>query len=199
MTQNNNIRIAVTGGIGSGKTTIAKILAEHGEKVYSCDKIYTDLLAENSGMTQKIISEFGEKILSNGSVDRKKVSALVFSDNKLLKKLNGITHSEILNTVKELTANVRLSFVEVPLLFESGWEQYFNGVIVVLRNLNDRIAAVTLRSGLKREEVEKRIKSQFDYDNCRFTEYYVIHNNGNLTDLEKKTLKILQKIKSDYF
>lgn len=198
MMQNRSIKIAITGGIGSGKSTVAEILAAQGEKVFSCDKIYAGLLSENKKMTQKIISEFGEKILNGRSIDKKVLSELVFSDNTLLEKLNNITHPEILNSVNELTNKEHLCFVEVPLFFESKWEQYFNSAIVVLRDINERIAALTMRNNLKQEEAENRIKTQLNYDNCDFAEYYVIHNNGNLTDLKQKTLKILKKIKFDY-
>lgn len=198
MMQSKSIKIAITGGIGSGKSTVAEILAAQGEKVFSCDKIYARLLSENKKMTQKIISEFGEKILNGGSIDKRALSERVFSDNTLLEKLNNITHPEILNSVNELTNKEHLCFVEVPLFFESSWEQYFNGAIVVLRDINERIAAVTMRNNVKQEEAENRIKTQLNYDNCDFAEYYVIHNNKNLVDLKQKTLKILKKIKIDY-
>ena len=74
----------------------------------------------------------------------------------------------------------------MPLLFEGGYEEYFDGVVVVLRDKNDRIKSVLKRDNLSENEVIKRLNSQIDYDNHDFAKYYVIHNNSNLSDLREK-------------
>ena len=198
MKQSNNVKIAITGGIGSGKSSVSDIVANCGYKVLSCDKIYSELLSQgvfNSALTDA----FGNILLKDGSLDRKKLSAIVFSDSSALKKLNEITHPCIIQTALGAMNKIGLNFCEVPLLFENGFERFFDVVIVILRGANERITAITKRDGINEEEAKKRIKQQFDYDNSGFAQYYVLHNYGDLADLKSKTLEILEKIEKKYF
>lgn len=196
MTQ-SNCKFAITGGIGSGKSTVAEIIRRQGYVVFSCDAIYNELLC-NHEFLNKIILEFGDVIDENGTLDRSKLSEKVFNDEETLEKLNSITHPAIMKEVFNRSKDYKISFTEVPLLFESGLEENFDGVIVVLRNSEERITAVSARDKIDRESVILRIKSQFNYDNGDFAKYYVIHNNGNLINLVHKTSEILEKIEAKY-
>lgn len=91
-----------------------------------------------------------------------------------------------------------IAFAEVPLLFENGFEKLFDGVIVVLRNEEDRISAICKRDKISVEKAKLRLKAQFNYNNYGFAEYYVIHNDGNFEDLERDTLNVIGKIKAKY-
>lgn len=194
MTQNSQ-KIAITGGIGSGKSTVCNIIKELGYPVYSCDKIYKELLAVPE-FINRIADEFGQTAVVGGRLNREALSAIVFGDGEKLKKLNSITHPAIMDMALKKMDSHALSFVEVPLLFENGFQNLFSGVIVVLRGREQRIAAVTSRDNLLQKDVELRIKNQLDYDNFDFSEYYVIHNCGNLSDLRLKITDILKKIES---
>ncbi len=192
MTQ-NNIKVAVTGGIGSGKSTVAEIIARQGYKVVSCDKIYSGLLSEgifNAAYT----AEFGAVLDENGKVDRKKLAAAVFGDEGKLRRLNEITHTKIIEKALEETTGERIAFCEVPLLFEGGYENLFDSVIVVLRDRQQRVNSVMSRDNISRLEVEKRLKYQVNYDNLDFEKYYVIHNDGDFDNLRGKTFEIIDKI-----
>lgn len=192
MTQ-NNIKIAITGGIGSGKSTVCNIIKKHGYPVFSCDKIYSELLA-SAEFINTINKEFGGVLNSNGSLNREALSKLVFNNVVARKKLNSITHPAIMSAAFKKMDGSNIAFLEVPLLFENGFEALFNGVIVVLRKKEDRVNSVIARDNLGREQVLLRINSQIDYDNFDFTKYYVIHNSESLADLERNTQKILAKI-----
>lgn len=194
MTQ-SNIKIAVTGGIGSGKSAVCEIIKNQGYPVFSCDSIYTELLT-SAEFLKKIDNEFCGVLNCDGSLNRQALSEAVFNNEASLKKLNSITHPEIMSAAFKKMEGMRLAFLEVPLLFENGLENYFDGVIVVLRDKEDRICSVMERDKTDREHVLLRINKQFDYDNFDFAKYYVIYNYGNLTDLELKTVLILQKINS---
>lgn len=194
MTQ-NNVKIAVTGGIGSGKSAVCEFIKKHGYLVYSCDEIYSELLT-SAEFLKKIDKEFDGVLNADGSLNRSTLSNAVFNDDAALKKLNSITHPEIMSVALKKMEGSRLSFLEVPLLFENGFEALFDGVIVVLRNIEDRINSVMSRDKSDREHVQKRVNKQLDYDKFDFTKYYVIHNCENLANLEQKTVKILQKINS---
>lgn len=191
----NNIRVAITGGIGSGKTTVAKIINEQGYKVISCDEVYEELLCDRA-FTDKLLNCFGTEIFYKGKVDKKKLAEIVFSDNDKLVKLNGLTHPAIMAEVMKRTENTALSFCEVPLLFENGFEKFFDEIIVVMRNERERVKSVVKRDSISEKDVYKRINAQLDYKNGNFTEYYVIHNTLGFTDLQKKTIKILENLKN---
>lgn len=186
--------IAVTGGIGSGKSTVVGLLNQRGYAVLSCDEIYTELLKDGKFLSG-LKALFGDDIVKDGRLDRKKLSALVFSDEAALKKLDGYTHPEI---YKELLNRARRAegtcFCEVPLLFEDGAQALFDGVIVVLRDRDKRLEGVKLRDGCSESQADSRIKSQFNYDNFNFEQYYVIHNNGDLQQLNKNIGEVLKKL-----
>ena len=132
----NNVKIAITGGIGSGKSTVLEIIRGEGFPVYSCDEIYSQLL-NGAGLTAEIGKAFNDVVDENGKLDRKKLGALVFSNAAELEKLNNITHPKIFKAVFEKMQDKEISFCEVPLLFESGYEKYFDNVIVVMRDENE--------------------------------------------------------------
>lgn len=197
MKRNRNL-IAVTGGIGSGKSTVCDIIKAQGFTVYSCDKVYAELL-DGANLTAKIVEEFGEKILTDGKIDRRKLSDCVFNDSVKLEKLNSITHTEIFNEIfSRAEKEEGIVFVEVPLLFEGNYQSLFDGVVVVLRKVEDRILSVVARDGLSYSDVEKRIKKQYNYDFCDYAKYYVIHNDGNIDDFEQSIRQILLKITNEF-
>lgn len=194
MTQ-NNVKIAVTGGIGSGKSTVCRIIKELNYPVYSCDEIYSELLT-SPAFVKRLGDEFGSDIIKNGAIQKDLLSQIVFNQGEKLKKLNSLTHPIIIEeALKKMEAH-KLSFLEVPLLFENGFESLFNGVIVVLRELESRITSVIKRDNSEREKILLRIKSQFNYEKFDFSEYYVIHNNGDFNNLTTKTMEIIEKIKN---
>lgn len=190
----SNIKIAVTGGIGSGKTTVCNLIKKIGYPVFSCDEVYAELI--NSGkLTERLVGEFGEENLTEGKIDRRKLSACVFGDEEKLQKLNEITHPKIFEEMfSQAEAFSGLVFFEVPLLFEGGYQNLFDEVIVVLRRVEDRILSVKLRDNLSDEEVRKRIDNQFNYDIDNFAQYYVIHNQGKINDMAGIIHDILLKI-----
>lgn len=194
MTQSKRI-YAITGGIGSGKSLAAQIIAQHGYAVFSCDEIYADL-TKGGKMVEELENTFKDVTLADGSLDRKALSKNVFNDASALEKLNKITHPAIMKRLFALAENASgdVVFCEVPLLFESRLEKFFSGVIVVLRDREERINAVIKRSNLSRGEVLARMKNQFDYDNNNLSGYYVLHNDGDIASLKEKIIKILKNI-----
>ena len=193
----NNVKIAITGGICSGKSTVSKIIEEQGYKVISCDKIYCELL-EDTKFLDQLENEFGNVKNADGKLNRSKLSEIVFADSEKLEKLNSITHPKIMQTVMEQMSGSGLFFCEVPLLFEGGYEGQFDRIIVVLRDEGERIKELMARNKIDNDQAQLRINSQFDYQKASFTEYYVIHNSSNLADLCEKTLKVLTQIIKEY-
>ena len=195
MKQNNYVKIAITGGIGSGKSTVANIIREQGFPVFSCDEIYSDLLKEEA-FQKKLAKNFNDVILPDGKLNRKKLADIVFNDKRALAKLNAITHPAIMDEYFKRAEGLTLCFCEVPLLFENGFEMLFDNVLVVLRDKNERMDFICRRDGIDEKEAQKRINSQTDYDNYNFAKYYVIHNDTDLNELKQKTLNFLAEIKN---
>lgn len=183
--------VAVTGGIGCGKSAVINIIKELGFTVLSADEEYA-LLLNDPSFVRKIHNIAG--IESGDTLDRKAVSFAVFNDSVKLKALNEFTHAKIYEKLFEKSKGMGLVFHEVPLLFESGKQDDYYKVIVVKRNLEDRINSVVLRSGLTREEVEKRIKNQFNYENLDENKHTVIYNDKDLQSLAVKVKAVVNEI-----
>ena len=156
------VKVAVTGGIGSGKSFVLKIIESLGYPMVSCDKIYAELLNEER-FVLKVCDEMGvEPLCDNGKLllNRSAISEKVFNDKNLLNKLNQLTHGAILDRAFSLYDS-GLIFYEVPLLFEGGYQNKFDYVFVVLRGKEERISSAMLRDGALRNEIERKMNNQF--------------------------------------
>lgn len=203
MTQNsiikNKLRIAVTGGIGSGKSTVTNIIEEDGYYTVGFDDVYHELLGDEK-FVLGICEVVGVKpVYLDGKavLDRPAVSEKVFNNSVLLDKLNAYTHEKITNAAfkKGDESGRRIVFYEVPLLFESGLENLFDKVIVVMRDRTERIASAALRDGRSFEETALRAEKQFDYENNDLSLHIVILNDGDIESLKRKVRKVLGEIR----
>ncbi|MCD8307886.1 MAG: dephospho-CoA kinase [Clostridia bacterium] len=185
------MKVAVTGGIGSGKTELCKWIEKEGNSVFSCDQIYTELLDSNEEFRSRILDAFPAAKDAEGRLDRKVLSAIVFEDRRRREQLNGITHPLIIKELLKQMDCCMTSFAEVPLLFEGGYEKLFDKVVIVMRDEDDRIDAIMERSGLTYEEAKSRMKAQANYDKLPISKYFVVYNNGTLDDLHDKALYII--------
>lgn len=154
--------VAITGGIGSGKSLASKFVQDLGYPVFSCDALYKEVIVSSEYILK--VQTFFPEAVRNGSIDRKKLSDIVFNDTEKLQQLNNISHPLIMNLLlrRMNTENGRIIFAEVPLLFEGNFEKLFHKVIYIYRNENARIKAVMARDGCTLDEVKKRINSQFN-------------------------------------
>lgn len=190
----SKIKVAVTGGIGSGKSTVCNILKSLGYAVYSCDEVYKQVL-QDSLVLEELAKEFGNCVINkDGSLNRPALSAIVFNDAEKLEKLKKLTHSKIFEKMFEKSSkDSGVVFYEVPLLFEGGYQNLFDEVLVVLRDREQRIKSIIERDNLQEKEAINRLSKQIDYDKCDFAQYYVIHNNGNLSNLRDVINQYLSK------
>ena len=156
-----NKKFAVTGGIGSGKSTVLAVIKESGYPVFSCDEIYSELLKEQDFLA--VIARDFPQCVNKSGLDRGALAAIAFSgDKSIYDRLNSVTHPHIINRLMERMNAYSVSFAEVPLLYEGGFDRLFDGVIAVCRNKEERIRAVSDRSNLSREEIERRISKQIE-------------------------------------
>ncbi|MBR1983430.1 MAG: dephospho-CoA kinase [Clostridia bacterium] len=193
--------IAVTGGIGSGKSKVMEIIESLGFPTISCDEV-TNKLYKKQSVLRKI-----KKIIPSGikgnlflKPDKKRIADVIFNDkNKYAEFTEFLTILTLEKTLKLASKLKGLVFIEVPLLFEFNAESYFDKIIVVTRELNTRIESVKTRSNLSEEQIKERIKSQYDYENNDLTNYIVINNDGMVDDLKTKVIEILEQLKTDLY
>ena len=187
--------IAITGGIGSGKSTALKIIADLGYKTFSSDQIVAELYS-SVNVRKQLKPLFPDAVSGNDYIlDKRKISSIVFSDKQKLIELTELITPMVLAEIFRRTAKLAETvFVEVPLLFECGFEDMFDGVFVITRPLNERIKSVITRSNLTEQEVINRINSQFDYENSDLTNNIVIENLGSYDDLKTKLIKEIERI-----
>lgn len=155
------MRIAITGGIGSGKTYVANYIRSKGYIVIDTDIIARELMEKGNSNYLNIIEKFGSDILkSDGDIDRAKLRNIVFHDEKKRKHLNSITHPNIMEKALDESDGASIYFVEVPLLFEENLESFFDQAWVVDCSEETQINRVLKRSNLSQEEVLDIIRCQ---------------------------------------
>lgn len=193
--------IAITGIIGSGKSTVSKILKERGYQVLDCDQGSRECIKKGSQGYQEMLEAFSELILdTEGNIDRKKVAELVFSNVEKRKQLESIQHPLILNWVQEQCAASKetLVFVEVPLLFECGWEGYFNESWVVVADENIVVERLKQARNMSDDEINKRLDTQMKSELKIKKADHVIINNGSLIELNQQMDQLLNGVDKNY-
>ncbi len=185
---------AVTGGIGSGKSTVCEIIEKLGYTVFSADKVYKELLKCPS-FVQKIYTALEIDSKDYANFNTKLVSEKVFNNKELLSTLNSITHPEVMKVLLEKSKMVNgVCFNEVPLLFESGYQDLYDGVIIVKRDINLRKQDVIKRDNITEEDFYKRVNNQFNYESLSNITYTVITNDKSYEDLTLKVRAVLGEI-----
>jgi dephospho-CoA kinase len=183
-------RVGLTGGIGSGKTAVSNHFAELGVPVIDTDLIAREIVEPGQPALNLITAEFGSDILtSNGSLDRDKLRNKVFSDPRMRKKLESITHPTIRERMYVLVNEVTAPYciIVVPLLFESNFREFMNRILVVVAPRAKRLEWIQKRSGLTSDEIGAIIDSQAsDTDRLKMADD-VLENNADLETLRQST------------
>ena len=195
-----NLLVAITGGIGSGKTTLSNLIKAKGYKVFSCDEICAEIYKKR-GFLKRLKKIFPNAVEGRVflSANKKVIREQTFNNEENLKKLNALLHPIIM---KKLMASLGkqkgIVFGEVPLLFEGGFEDLFDEVIVVIRKKTDKIESVKNRSGLTDTEIEEVMNAQIDYDSTDFSKYIVIKNDGDVSILNEKAKAVISSLINKY-
>jgi dephospho-CoA kinase len=188
----------LTGGIGSGKSTVASVIEEYGIPVVSADELSRMVVMPGSKGLEEVVAAFGEGILGeDGHLDRAKLAEIVFSDEERRVELERILHPRIRSRFEEVLdalekAGQRLVIYEVPLLFENNIQEILDGVIVVSARNDLRIARVGDRDGLSADETRARMAAQMDEATRQSLADYVLTNNGDRMDLRREVELLLQ-------
>ena len=183
--------VGLTGGIGSGKSTVLKQFEDLGINTYSADKVAKKLINSNEDIIESIKSLFGDNIYDNNILDTIKLSKIVFQDSHKLESLNSIIHPAVAKDFKSFIKTNHGDYIvkEVAIIFETNTEDNYDKIILVKAPLEDRIKRVVLRDNITKDDVIRRVNNQIDdstiIDKCD----YIIDNN-NLTELKEKVINI---------
>ena len=196
----NKYLFGITGGSGSGKSTVSDIIRQMGYDVIDCDLVSRAVTEKGTPCLMELKEEFGSDIISEeGTLLRQKLGELVFSNESKLQRLNKITHKYILKEIYRQAGEAKSSMVGIDgaVLFESGIADSLERIIAVLAERKARIERITKRDGIDACVAENRINSQKDdkffVDNCDF----VIYNNGKYQDLVADVKEVVEKLKQE--
>ncbi len=192
--------VAITGCFGCGKTTVLKLFENLGAAVLSADSIVHDLL-KREDVRDSIVEMFGYDILVGGEIDRKKLSARVFSDETNRKKIEKLLHCLVFETIEQtykkaakLAGNTEtIMVVEIPLLFETGFDIGVDAVVVV-RAEADVVRERLRRKGFSDEEIRTRTAAQLPVDEKASRADYLIENSGSLGDTERQVRAVWEDL-----
>ncbi|WP_302568311.1 dephospho-CoA kinase [Culturomica massiliensis] len=190
------IKIGLTGGIGSGKTTVAHILEQEGYPVYISDRQASELINKNREIRSALTGLFGTSLYSDdNNLDKKKLAEIIFNDKTALQKVNAIVHPVVLEDFRQwsLLQSGNLVFFESAILFEAGLEKNFDRIISVYASRQTRIQRVVDRDKVCPEQVIKRIENQMADDiKCQKSDFTIYTDRG--LDLNQQIKDIIEQL-----
>lgn len=187
------MKIAVIGGIGSGKSSVLNIIADLGERVCDCDAVYKEITLSKEYIS-KIDKEFGA--VKDGAIDKKLLGEIVFNDKTKLKKLNELAHPMVFERLQRINDSGKGNlYIEVS-AFDKDMAKKFDKIICVAGEKDLRIQRVVDRSGYTKEHIDKIIKEQMPQEEMQKLADYVILNDGDMDNLRNKVKTIVDAVNS---
>ena len=192
--------IGITGGIGTGKSSVSNILSELGYEVLNADEVAKSFLASGSEAFADIKQNFGADILDlNGEIDKSKLAQVVFQNKANLKKLEEIIHPLVQARVAKQRQEFenlghKVAFYDVPLLFEKGLQDQFDHIVVVIASEEQQIQRVMMRAGMSAEQVKHRISNQLPLIEKQRKADFIIDNSTELDSLPLQVERVLAKM-----
>jgi len=194
--------IGLTGGIASGKTTVAKIMKRLGAAIVDADALSREVVEPGRDAWKAIVDTFGAEVLRpDQTLDRQKLRAVIFNNSTARKKLESIIHPRVRALAEErinqqAAAGYELVVYEVPLLFEGNLHAWLRPVVLVACDADVQRQRLQQRDRLTPEEAQKHIDAQMSLEEKRRLADYVIENDGDLESLERQVEAVLKRIKT---
>ena len=187
------LRVALTGGIGSGKSLVGEILEELGALVIDSDQLAREVIERGSPGYEEVVTAFGDSILSEGQIDRSKLAAVVFKESDLRKKLESIIHPLVREAAEKLARKLPSGAIlinQIPLLVESDGAKRFDYVVTVSADEEIRRERLRLR-GLKDYEITQRMAAQVSDSEREKIANYIIRNDGSIDELTRAVEELM--------
>lgn len=191
--------VGLTGGIASGKSTVAQRLVEHGVELIDADQIAREVVLPGTETWKKIVDHFGDDVLDpDGFIDRPRLGAIVFADPDKRALLNELTHPPVIAAIADrlelLTAFDGVVVIDVPLLVEAGVDRGYEAVIVVATTPETQLQRLVELRGMTPEAARARIAAQAPLEAKLAVATHVLHNDGDLDDLLKATDRLAAEL-----
>ena len=191
------LTIGLTGGIGSGKSTVSRMLAELGAPIIDADKVAQSTYAPGAGAYHEVIAAFGQNIVAaDGTIDRTRLGPIVFADPAQLKRLTDIVWPRTLERMRELIAEMRSRgeklpiVIEAAILIEANWMPIFDEIWLVTASREQVISRVERDRGLKPEQTEARIRAQLPDEERQRYARLIIRNEGSVEELHAEVKRV---------
>jgi len=192
------MRVGLTGGVASGKSTVAAILAELGAVVVDADLLAREVVAPGTPGLAAVVAEFGDGVLgADGSLDRPALGAVVFADEAARRRLEAIVHPLVRARGRELEEAAPPGAVvvhDIPLLAETGQAAGFDAVVVVDVPVETQVERMVAQRGMSREDAEARIAAQATREQRLAVATYVVDNTGTREDLRDRVTEVFEKL-----
>ncbi|HEY6876362.1 MAG TPA: dephospho-CoA kinase [Candidatus Dormibacteraeota bacterium] len=187
--------IGLTGGVGSGKSTVAEMFRELGATVIDADEAAHAVYAPGTQGFDAVVREFGDEYVRDGAIDRRRLGTLVFNDASALSRLNAIVHPLVrewmaARTVEAFDAGAEIVIQDVPLLFENDLEGLFSSVVLVYTPADVQLERLVEGRGLPRDRAESMIAAQMSIDEKRRRAHHVIDNSGTVDETRRQVEEI---------
>ncbi len=196
------ITIGLTGGLGTGKSTVAKMFFGHGVVVIDADTLVHESLKPSGSCYARVLRAFGKEILEGKEISRRKLAQDVFRSPSRLKKLTSIIHPVIQKEVQsklkvlESKSKTRMVVIDAPLLIEAGWHRWVDYLIVVRASTPQAVKRVQAKRNISRAEILRRMKVQMPITQKIRMADMVIDNRKNLNATQRQVEKIVQVLKN---
>lgn len=195
------LTIGLTGGIGSGKSTVSSILGELGAPVIDADKVGHAIYEPGGPAYNDVIATFGRNVLGpDGTIDRKKLGPIVFADAAALQRLNSIVHPKMFARMREMVEDLRATgqrnpiVIEAAILIEANWQSLFDQIWLVTASKDRVVERIERDRGLKPEQTEARIRAQLPDEERRRHSTLVISNDGTIAELHDKVAELWRAV-----
>lgn len=192
--------VGLTGGIGSGKSTVSKLAEEMGAVILDADKVGHEAYTPDSETWREVVAAFGDEIVAEDrSIDRRKLGAIVFADTAALARLNGIMHPRMFDMMKarldeHRRQGTKIVVLEAAILIEAEWTPLVDEVWVTVASEPVVVERVRERTGLPEEQIRSRIRSQLSNEERTRQADEVIVNDGSLDELRATVAKLWEKL-----
>ena len=191
-------KVGITGGIGSGKSSVCRMLALRGVAIYDSDSRAKQLMTDDAELVVQIKRHFGSEIYVDGVLDRRALAAKVFSDVEALAALNALVHPAVMRDFEMWASQQSCGYVvmESAILFEAGLDNHLDAVVAVMAPRSLRLERAMQRDGASREQIEERMRAQLSDDEMlRRAKYAIV--NISLDELEEEVEQLHRRLSYD--